>query len=206
MACSRGILSGMSRRTRFRLCLTVLCVAISASACGTPPTREMDQAQGALDAARAAGAERYATAEYQAAATALKNAQDAVAQRDYRLALNHALDSRERAQAAAKQAADQQAAQRSAAERRLTEVTALLALANQKLAAARTARVPARQLAPPRSAIIAGDSSLQKAGTLISSGDFGESQRQLVEATAQLRAAIGQLDALTAGRNARPRR
>jgi len=57
----------------------------------------MDQAQGALDAARAAGAERYATAEYQAAATALKNAQDAVAQRDYRLALNHALDSRERA-------------------------------------------------------------------------------------------------------------
>jgi len=166
----------------------------------------MDQAQGALDAARAAGAERYATAEYQAAASALKNAQDAVAQRDYRLALNHALDSRERAQAAAKQAADQQAAQRSAAERRLTEVTAILALANQKLAAARTARVPARQLAPSRSAITAGDSALQKAGTLIGSGDYGESQKQLVEATAQLRAAIGQLDALTAGRNARPRR
>ena len=166
----------------------------------------MDQAQGALDAARAAGADRYAATEYQAAASALKNAQDAVAQRDYRLALNHALDSRERAQAAAKQAADQQAAQRSAAERRLGEVAALLDLANQKLTAARAARAPARLLAPPRSAIVAAETSLQKAGTLITSGDYGESQKQLVDATAQLRAAIAQVDALTTGRGARPRR
>src|SRR6188508_3286501 len=165
MAASRGILTRMSRGPRVLLCLSLLFVPFLASACGYPPTREMDQAQGALDAARAAGADRYAVDEYTAAASALKSAQDAVAQRDYRLALNHALDSRERAQAAAKQAADQQAAQRSAAERRLTEATALLAIANEKLAAARTARVPARQLAPPRSAIIAGDSSLQKAGT-----------------------------------------
>ena len=40
----------------------------------------MDQAQGALDAARAAGADRYAVDEYTAAASALKSAQDAVAQ------------------------------------------------------------------------------------------------------------------------------
>src|SRR5207237_8077226 len=100
----------------------------------------------ALDAARAAGADRYAKDEYQAALAALKSAQDAVTQRDYRLALNHALDSRERAQAAAKQAADQQAAQRSGAERRLGEVTTMLALANQRLSAAQAARVPRRSL------------------------------------------------------------
>jgi hypothetical protein len=177
-----------------------------AAACGDPPTREMDQAQGAIDAARAAGADRYAAVEYQAAVSALNDAQDAVAQRDYRLALNHALDSRERAQAAAKQAADQQAALRSAAERRLGEVTAMLALANQRLKAAETARVPRRALATPRAGIAAADSSLQKAGTDITNGDYLSSQKQLADTAAQLRVAIGQLDALNGGRGARPRR
>jgi hypothetical protein len=166
----------------------------------------MDQAQGALDAARAAGADRYAIEEYQTAVAALKSAQDAVAQRDYRLALNHALDSRERAQAAAKQAAEQQAVQRSGAERRLSEVAAMLALANQRLTAAEAARVPRRSLTPPRAGIASAITSLQKAGTLITSGDFADSQRQLADATGHLQTAMAQLDALTGGRGSRPRR
>src|ERR1700687_907238 len=132
----RGILSQMPVRVPLFPVVLTFCAALFASACGEPPTREMDQAQGAIDAARAAGADRYATEEYQAAVDALKQAQDAVEQRDYRLALNHALDSRERAQVAAKQAADQQVTLRSGAERRLGEVTAMLAQANQRLAAA----------------------------------------------------------------------
>ncbi len=51
-----------------------------------------------------------------AADEALKNANVAVEQRDYRLALNDALDSRERAQNAAKLAVDGKAAARSAAD------------------------------------------------------------------------------------------
>ena len=100
----------------------------------------MDQAQGAIDAARAARADRYATEEYDAAVTALKRANEAVAQRDYRLALNHALDARERAQGAAKEAADQQATLRSGAERRLGELTAMLAWLPQKRRAYRAER------------------------------------------------------------------
>ena len=91
----------------------------------------MDQAQGSIDAARAAGADRYATEQYDAAVKALQNAENAVAQRDYRLALNYALDGRDRAQRAAKEAATQQAVLRSAAERRLGEVTASLDQARQ---------------------------------------------------------------------------
>ena len=34
--------------------------SLSTIACASPPQREIDQAQGAIDAARAAGAERYA--------------------------------------------------------------------------------------------------------------------------------------------------
>ena len=68
----------------------------------------MNQAQGAIDAARAAGAERFATAEFAAATDALKRSEDAVAAGDYRQALSHAIDSRERAQNAAKFAVEGQ--------------------------------------------------------------------------------------------------
>jgi tRNA-dihydrouridine synthase len=166
----------------------------------------MDQAQGAIDAARAAGADRYATEEYQAALDALKQAQEAVAQRDYRLALNHAIDSRERAQAAAKEGADQQVTLRSGAERRLGEVTALLAQANSRLAAAEAAHVPRRSLNGPRASIAAADTSLQKAGTQINEGDYKASQKQLADTAAQLREVFSELDGLAGGRGERPRK
>jgi len=166
----------------------------------------MDQAQGAIDAARAARADRYATEEYDAAVLALKQANDAVAQRDYRLALNHALDSRERAQGAAKKAADQQAALRSGAERRLGELTALLDQANQRLTAAEAARVPRRSLTAPRTAIAAASASLQKAGTEIHDGDYQASQARLSESAANLRTAMAELEAAPRGRGAKAKR
>ena len=101
-----------------------------------PPNKEMDQAQGAIDAARAAGADRYASTEYTAATDALKRAQDAVAQRDYRQALNEALDSREHAQNAAREAADTKAQLRGEVERDMAQIAALIAEANTRLAAA----------------------------------------------------------------------
>jgi hypothetical protein len=175
------------------------------SACASPPTREMGQAQGAIDAARAAGADRYAVDEYNAAVEAMKQAQDAVEQRDYRLALNHALDSRERAQAAAKHAATEQATLRSSAERRLGEVTAMLAQANQRLAAAEAAHVPRRSLTTARAAIKGADTSLQKAGTAIKDGDYYASQKDLAEGSAQLKHAMSELEAVTSGRGAAAR-
>jgi hypothetical protein len=196
----------MPRLFQYVCPVVLLSACLLVSACGDPPQREMDQAQGAIDAARAARADRYATTEYEAAVTALKRANEAVAQRDYRLALNHALDSRERAQAAAKEAADQQAALRSGAERRLGELTALLDQANQRLAAAEAARMPRRALMAPRAAIAAASGSLQKAGTEIHTGDYQASQTRLSASAAQLRTAMNELDAGMKGRGAKPRR
>src|SRR5437773_5668205 len=101
----------------------VLVAALAASGCGNPPDKEMQQAQGAIDAARAAGADQYARDEFAAAEDALKRAREAVVQRDYRQALNNALDARERAQTAAKEAADLKTAAHLAAERALAEAT-----------------------------------------------------------------------------------
>jgi hypothetical protein len=165
----------------------------------------MDQAQGSIDAARAAGADRYATEQYDAAVKALQNAQDAVQQRDYRLALNYALDSRSRAQRAAKEAASQQAVLRSAAERRLVQVTASVDQATQALKAAESARVPRRSLAGARTAIANAESSLQKAGSSIQEGNYQLSQDQLAESAKNLDVAMAQIVTVMKGRG-RPRR
>jgi hypothetical protein len=190
----------MSRR--FALLIAAFCIA----ACAAPPSREMDQAQGAIDAARAARADRYAATEYDAAVKALKQAHDAVAQRDYRLALNYALDSRTRAQNAAKEAVDQQATLRSSAERRLGELTAMLDQANRRLAAADSARVPRRTLAAPRAAITAANASLQKAGTEILEGDYHAGHKRLADSAEQLQKAIAELDAAMKVRSGKGRR
>ena len=164
----------------------------------------MDQAQGAIDAARAAGADRYAPEEYQGAVKALQGAHDAVAQRDYRLALNHALDSRDRAQRAAKEGVRQQGVLRSAAERRLAEVTASLDLAEQRLAAAQAARVPRRSLAAARAAVTDAEASLQKAGTAIQEGNYQVSQERLAESAKKLESAVAEIE--TAMKPRRPGR
>jgi hypothetical protein len=92
----------------------VCAVAIAAAvvACSEPPTKERDQAQGALEAARTAGAAAYAPAELRTAEQALAGYDAAVGQRDYRLALSLAIDARESAYAAARRAADEKARSR----------------------------------------------------------------------------------------------
>src|SRR5437773_7161298 len=101
-------MSGAARPLYVRVAAALaVALALSAAACGgDPPTKEIQQAQAAIEAARGAGANQYAKAEFGAAQDALKRATDAVAEHDYRLALNHALDARERAEAAAKEAGD----------------------------------------------------------------------------------------------------
>jgi len=155
-----------------RLSPVVLVAALCFTACGDPPNKEMDQAQGAIDAARAAGADRYAGTEFTAATAALERAQAAVAERDYRLALNEALDSREHAQNAAREAADTKAQLRGEVERDMAQIAALIASANTRLAAATKARVPRRVLDGPRQELAAVDESVQKAGEAMKADDY----------------------------------
>ena len=53
----------MSRAVRFLRLLPVFVAFVLAAGCGDPPDKELHQAQGAIDAARAAGAEQYAVEE-----------------------------------------------------------------------------------------------------------------------------------------------
>ena len=162
------------RRLRLLLCAFAICAG-----CSAPPQKELDRAQGAIDAARAAGAERYAPTEFSAATTSLQQAHEAVAQRDNRLALLHALDASERAQQAARQAADGKAKARSEAETELATLTTSARQLRSAIGAAETARVPAPVLSAARKAATAAEGSLQKARELVKAENYLEARQAL---------------------------
>jgi hypothetical protein len=181
-----------------------VCAAIVAAACSEPPRKEMDHAQGALDAARAAGAEQYAPETFRAARTSLEQSEAAVAQRDYRLALSLAVDAGERARAAAKEAADGKARARGELERATAIVEGAIKELQARIASAEAAKTPARELASARTTLTAADAALQKARAALSSGEYahaGEATEQVLE---RVRAEIRQLDEALAARAARP--
>jgi hypothetical protein len=156
-----------------RLLASVVLVGFCSFACGgDPPEKEMREAQSAIDTARAAGADLYARDEYSAAEDSLKKAQDAVAQRDYRLALNYALDSRERAQNSGREAADHKAVARTDAQRALASATAALADAKAKLRSIEGPRTPAKAHAAERRTIADVDTAVQKARTAFARGEY----------------------------------
>jgi hypothetical protein len=156
-----------------------LAIVVSAIACAAPPQQEIDQAQGAIDAARAAGAERYAPTELAAANQALKQANDAVAGRDYRLALNYALESREEAQNAARAAADSRAKLRGNVERSIAEARAVIDTTLARLDGPVAAQVPrgTRRTVQQRLKQLEGD--LQKVDAPLQAEDYAQAERLL---------------------------
>ena len=154
----------------------------------------MTPAQGALDAARAAGAGRFAADELTAAADALKRSEDAVAAGDYRQALSHAIDGRERAQNAARMAVEGRANARGQAERSIAEVATLLERADAELAAADAMRLPRRALREPLAVAASARKALQEARSALEKEEYERVSKALGRSSANLQAALAQLD------------
>lgn len=190
---------------RLRLAAAAL-LAASLAGCSEPPYKEMHQAQGALDAARAAGAETYAPTEYKDAKQALDQSQQAVDQRDYRLALRYALDARERAQDAARAAADGKAEARAKAERAVAATENAVRTAAQRIDAARAARLRPRDIAPLVKTRDTADQSLQKARAAMQKEAYVDVQQQLAGVADQVYAAIREIDTREPPRAARRKR
>jgi colicin import membrane protein len=183
---------GLCRRAI--VCLVSL-VSAAAVACSSPPDREMNQAQGAIRAAQAAGADQYATDEYRAAVQALERAHAAVEQRDYRLALSSALDAQERAQEAARQAAAGRAEARGDVERSLADVEAALKAAEARLAGAESVRVPSRQLTDPRGTLTGATKAVQEARAAVGREDYAGAKALLDGLQTRIQEAATEIDA-----------
>ena len=177
---------------------------LSLAACADPPDREMQLAEGAINAARAAGAETYARDELTAAQQTLVRAREAVEIRDYRLALSHALDSHERAQNAARMAADGKAIARSDAERALTAAAQALATAEERLRVAERARVPSATLTRVVDVLNTARTSVQEASTTFEQGDYARVLASIEPITSILKGIADELNSAI-GRGGRGR-
>jgi hypothetical protein len=167
---------------RLAALLGALCLC---AACSEPPQKELDRAHGAIDAARAAGAERYAATEFTASTSALKEAHDAVEQRDYRLALTKALDANERALQAARQAADGKASARSEAEQAIAAVS--LALQQlQGVVKSEGPRMTAPALTSAKHDASSAEAALQKARALLKADQYLEARDALAGVQEQI--------------------
>jgi hypothetical protein len=176
------------------------------TACSTPPQKEVDLAQGALDAARAAGAEQYAPREMSAASATLQQAHEAIAQRDYRLALTRALDAHDRALEAAKAAAEGQV-------RAHTETAAAVAAARtavqtlaRRLELPDAAKLPKREVDAARATLKTAEADVQKAGAAASAADYAVARKAVEGLSARIAAQIAALDAVAVKKPARPTR
>lgn len=183
-----------------------LVIAILSAGCAEPPNKEINQAQGAIDAARAAGADRFAATEFSAATDALKRSEEAVAAGDYRLALNHAIDSRERAQSAAKMAVEGRADARGQAERAITEVATLISRAQTQLKDPDIARLNGRTLRGPRATVAAAAKMLQEARAALATEEYASVTKALNGAAADLQAALTEIDAVASPGSTRRKR
>ncbi len=83
-------------RSPYRLYSGIVFLLLSV-ACSEPPTEEMMQAEAAIQAAQAEGAEEYVSEDYRAAADALADAKSKSESRDYEAAKVSALDARQKA-------------------------------------------------------------------------------------------------------------
>jgi hypothetical protein len=187
----------------------LICALLLCAACSEPPQKEIDMAQGAIDAARAAGADQYAREPFNAANTSLQAAHDAVAQRDYRLALSRAIAAREQAHDAAKRAADGKARTRSESEAAIAATATALDGLRLKLKAAEGAPVPSADLAPARATVRDAQAALQKARAAIASGLYLEAGAAIATTRETIARIVGELDEMIearSGRGARRRR
>ena len=163
--------------------------------CSAPPQKEIDMARGAIDAARAAGAEQYATESFTAATSALQQATDAVAQRDYRQALSRALDAHERAQEAAKGAADGKARARSEAEVAIVAGSTALQTLRERIKTAEGAKVPRRELDRAHKTAASVEATLQEARAALKTSDYVRARRTVIDVPQRITTEVAALDA-----------
>jgi hypothetical protein len=189
------------RRLSVMLCTAVCTIVLSG--CSEPPQGEINRAQVAIDAARAAGAERYAPEALAAATSALQQSHESVEQRDYRLALSRAVDAYDRAQDAARLAADGKVKARADAETAINAVNVALQQLEMRLKAAEAAHVPPRDIAQARRTAKDAAATLQKARALLGEGNYLEAASSVKDLRAPIRTQIDAVEQATSARTAR---
>jgi hypothetical protein len=178
---------------RWRFVSAFIVASFLSGACSSPPDKEIEEAEEAIDAARAASAELYSKTEFAASTEALKNAHTAVNDRDYRQALNYALDAKNRAQTATRESAERKATAKLDADRALRNAALALVDVRGRLKSPQAARKPARVVAAARKAAADAEGPVQEARAAFDRGEYPRVLEMLAGPSARLRESIRSL-------------
>ena len=154
---------------------------LATAGCSEPPQKEIDQAQAAIETARAAGAEQYASDEFAGATATLQKARASVDERDYRQALSYALDARQRALEAARVVDETRTRARTDAEAGYKSAADRAGQLQTQLREGETARAPVQELRASQEALAHARTSLQEARSLLDAGNFTAAATKLAE-------------------------
>lgn len=174
----------------------LVALSLLSLACAEPPHKEMSRAEGAIEAARAAGAETYAADEFSNAQRALERSKVAVDESDYRQALSQALDAFEQAELAAATAATQKAKARGDVDAKLAEVVARVKELSDELDAVIASKVSESRLKPSRTRLAALQQRLQEARSLSEAGDLQKATMLLTGVADEIPALVKGLEDL----------
>ena len=169
---------------------------LTAAGCSEPPQKELDQAQSAIDAARAAGAETYAAPEYADATATLAKARASIDERDYRQALSFALAARQRADEASRLVPEARTHAKATADAAFAAASSSAVRLESSLRAAEAAKVPARELHAPRATLATARTSLQEARILLDHGNFTEATPALLAVRKKLDLAAAEVTSI----------
>jgi hypothetical protein len=179
----------------------LLCLATLTLSCSEPPEKEHQQALDALTAARAAEADTYAPQELAEAQNSLTGYATAVEQRDYRLALSHAIDARDRAHGAARIAQSRKSEARAAAEAHLKELDATTAAMQRRLDVKGAGRLTTSAANRVRAALRAAPATRKQAEALLARGDYRGASALLTRQVQSLRQVLNDAAAKSGGGN-----
>ena len=146
---------------------------------------------------------RYASEEFEAASAALARATAAVNNRDYKLALNYALDARERALVAARTAAEQRVRVRSQIEQQFADIDTARRAFDARLVQADAAKVARTALGSGRASSARVAKALADARPLLDAGDDDAAAALLKPLAELLTKARSEIDAAIEARNTR---
>ena len=128
--------------------------------------------------------------------TALQKSHTSVDQRDYREALNYAIDARQRAIEAAKQAGIAKGHTKAAAEKLVTDCSTRISQLDTDIRVAQGAHIARRDLRAARTTLADAQNTLQETRVSMEAGKYAEVLTALTEVRRKLDAAITAVDAL----------
>jgi hypothetical protein len=159
--------------------------ALLGTACQQPPTREITAAEVSLEAARKAGAERYAVDRWREAEAALQAARDKVQAKDYRGAISSANEASEKSRSAVQAVQAARGLARSAVLLARAEIEAELEEVDAIRQEAATAKVPDEAFASVEPQLAEAREALARVGETLERGEPLEAQKTASELKAQ---------------------